>query len=643
MKDVIRLLPDSVANQIAAGEVIQRPAYVIKELVENAVDAGADDIRIFIKDAGRTLIQVTDNGCGMSETDARMAFERHATSKIRNADDLFTLHTMGFRGEALPSVCAISHVELRTRRAEDTIGTRLVINGSKVECQEPDVCEKGTTIMVRNLFFNVPARRKFLKSDNVELSNIMREFERLALVNTGVRMSIDTGSRTVELRKGNFRQRISDLWKGHLGAQLLPVEADTSIVKISGYISRPESARRRNALQYLIVNGRNIRHPYFHKAIMNCYESLIAAGTMPCYFIRFDVDPASIDVNIHPTKNEIKFDSESQIWSILTTAVKASLGKFAAVPSIDFDHDPVPVEPLNPGEEARKPTLDISSDYNPFDIPADFSIDSSFDAAQFSADDFPAPESFSPSTRSHTPATPSARGWDALYEGFMKQSVPQIPEQEPIPEPQPLPELMGELPEVTPVSLCLQYAGKYIITTTREGVVLIDQYRAHFKILYERFIKRAREGRTVTQTVMFPETLDVPLELQGAFADMEPRMRAAGFIFDADGDNRWLISGVPAILEQTSPSEVVLRILESACDGSEAYGSSSADPAEEMVCRIAAVMARSSAIKGGQRLRPEEMEEIVAGLFSLPDPAFTPNGHRIFTCLDEAAVAKLLP
>ena len=300
MSDVIRLLPDSVANQIAAGEVIQRPASVIKELVENAVDAGATDIRINVKDAGKTLIQIIDNGCGMSETDARMAFERHATSKIRRADDLFTLQTMGFRGEALPSICAISEVEVRTRTTDAPIGTRLVIVGSKVETQEPCVCDKGTCISVRKLFFNVPARRKFLKSDNVELSNIMREFERLALVNNQIRLSIDNGTRLIDLRAALFRLRIEDIWKNNLKSeQLLPVEVDTSLVRIEGFVSRPEFARRRNPLQFLIVNGRNMRHPYFHKAVLSCYDSLIATDTQPCYFLKFTVDPSSIDVNIH--------------------------------------------------------------------------------------------------------------------------------------------------------------------------------------------------------------------------------------------------------------------------------------------------------------------------------------------------------
>ena len=649
MNDVIRLLPDSVANQIAAGEVIQRPASVIKELVVNAVDAGADDIRITIKDAGRTLIQVSDNGCGMSETDARMAFERHATSKIRSADDLFSLHTMGFRGEALPSICAISMVEVRTRRDNDTIGTRLVINGSKVECQEPDMCGKGTTIMVKNIFFNVPARRKFLKSDNVELSNIMREFERLALVNTGVRMVIDTGAKVIDLRKASFRQRIADIWKGSLANHLIAVEADTSIVRISGFISRPEGARRRGAMQYLIVNGRNMRHPYFHKALTNCYESLIATDTQPCYFLKFEVDPASIDVNIHPTKNEIKFDNESQIWSILTAAVKASLGKNAAVPSIDFDHDAVPVEPLMPGEEAVMPETNLSSDFNPFTM-------ESASSPSFAA---------MPGNSGHSMLSPrsgssnTTKGWESLYSSFMAGSrhnarahestdsttsaampaaAPGVMERETV---------AAALPDMetdtAPPALCLQYALKYIVTTTREGVMIIDQHRAHLKILFERFINRARHKQSVTQKIMFPDTLEVPPELQSAFDEAMTGLTEAGFIFENEGNGRFAISGVPAMLEQTNPADTVLKLLESITDGSESYGLSSGNASEEMTRRIAYIMARSAAITRGRRLLPEEMENIVAELFSLPDPAFSPSGRRIFARLDEASILRMMP
>ena len=338
MSDVIKLLPDSVANQIAAGEVIQRPASVIKELVENAIDAQATHIQIILKDAGRTLIQIIDDGVGMSETDARLAFERHSTSKIRNADDLFTLHTMGFRGEALASIAAISQVELRTRRHDAQLGTRLVINASQCESQEPDMCPVGSNFMIKNIFFNVPARRKFLKSNQVELSNIVKEFEKLALINNEVEFTLmHNGNVMYKLMKGTFRQRIAALMGNNMDQQLLPVNIDTSIVKVQGYIGKPENARKRNALQFMFVNGRYMRHPYFHKAIMTAYEQLIPEGEQPNYFLRFSVDPQSIDVNIHPTKTEIKFEDEVPIWQILAAGVKETLGRFSEVPAIAVD------------------------------------------------------------------------------------------------------------------------------------------------------------------------------------------------------------------------------------------------------------------------------------------------------------------
>jgi DNA mismatch repair protein MutL len=343
MNDIIQLLPDSVANQIAAGEVIQRPASVVKELMENAIDAGATSIQVILKDAGRTLIQVIDNGKGMSMTDARLSFERHATSKIRKAEDLFSLHTMGFRGEALASIAAISQVELRTRREDDEVGTLICISGSAVERQESVSCPVGANFQIKNIFYNVPARRKFLKSNQTELSNIIAEFERVALVNPQVSFSLfNNENELLNLPSANLRQRIMNVFGKSLNQQLLSVEVDTSLISVTGYIGLPEAARKKNALQYFFVNGRYMRHPYFHKAVMQSYERLIPSGEMPNYFLYFHVDPANIDVNIHPTKTEIKFENESFIWQILSAAVKEALGKFSAVPSIDFDMTDAP-------------------------------------------------------------------------------------------------------------------------------------------------------------------------------------------------------------------------------------------------------------------------------------------------------------
>lgn len=627
MSDIIRLLPDSVANQIAAGEVIQRPAAVIKELVENAVDAGATDIRIYIKDAGRTLIQVVDNGKGMTETDARMAFERHATSKINSADDLFSLHTMGFRGEALPSICAISQVELKTRTESSNIGTRLVINASRVEEQEPCMCEKGTNIMVKNIFFNTPARRRFLKSDNVELSNIMREFERLALVNNNIRMSIDTGNRVLDLRAATFKQRIADIWKNNLDLHLLPVEVDTSLIKISGFVSRPEFARRRNPLQYLIVNGRNMRHPYFHKAIMNCYDSLIASDTQPCYFLKFTVDPGSIDVNIHPTKNEIKFEYEQEIWPILQASVKAALGKYGAVPSIDFNSEVLPVDPLPVGVNPTPPQLDIPDNYNPFVVERE-------DRRR---------EEFSQTPQQFRRRETVPHNWDSLYSDFMSRQpeegsfMNRQPAEESRLEVEREAQTYSSLPEMDtpeyPGAFCIQHAQRYIVTSSREGLMVIDQHRAHVRILYEEFMKRVSSGDQVSQTVMFPETISLDPAHQAALSEVEGELTRLGFNLEYSEESRWRLIGIPALLKTEEARDTVLRILDSVCEDGSNYGREGR-ASSDILGRLALVMARSAAIQGGTKLSESEMEHLVGELFSLPDPAYTPNGNPVFVVVD---------
>lgn len=611
MSDIIRLLPDSVANQIAAGEVIQRPASVIKELIENAVDAKATDIRVVIKDAGKTLIQVIDNGTGMSETDVRMAFERHATSKIQNASDLFTLRTMGFRGEALPSICAISEVEVTTRTADSKMGTRIIISGSKVILQEPCVCDKGSVVSVRKIFFNVPARRKFLKSDSVELANIMREFERLALVNNNLRMHIDTGSRKIDLSAATLRLRIEEIWKNNLKSEhLIPVDVDTSLVKIEGFISRPEYARRRNPLQYLIVNGRNMRHPPFHKAIVGCYDNLIASDTMPNYFIKFTVDPSTIDVNIHPTKNDIKFEFEQQIWTILASAVRTALGKYAAVPSIDFSVEALPVDPAHPTDATHAPSLDLKSDYNPF------------------------------------AAAPRPRGrveseWQKLYEcaggddNFQRrsqilsdgsagnESILHMGNEEDVPQ------------------LCIQLATKYIVTTTRDGLMIIDQHRAHVKILYEEYQARAARQEIISQRVLFPESVTLDSSQQAALRGVLDDLRRLGFTLEYESDTTWRVTSVPPLPPRTDARDVILRMLDSVADDSVHYGEE-ADVEESLHNRMALLMARSAAIRRGQRLSGAEMENIVSSLFALPDPAVTPDGKNVYALLDDSRIAGIL-
>lgn len=616
MSDIIHLLPDSVANQIAAGEVIQRPASVVKELVENAVDAGATQIDLVVRDAGRTLIQVIDNGKGMTPTDARMAFERHATSKITQSADLFTLSTMGFRGEALPSICAVSQVELRTCAKGASMGTILKISGSRVESQEAAVCAPGASFSVKNLFFNVPARRKFLKSDNVESGNIMREFERLALVNNDIGLSIDTGARKISLRPAPLKQRITDIWKNNLNLQLLPIDVETGIVKITGFISRPENARRRNALQFLIVNGRNMRHPYFHHAILECYERLIAADTQPNYFLKFEVDPATIDVNIHPTKNEIKFENEASIRPILTAAVRESLGKFAAVPSIDFNSDSLPVNPLRHPEGGKMPETVLNRGYNPF---------------------------------KHAPA--QSRDWEALYRGFTgdvggktsdilpDDGITVIPEVEfknaPLPGITRADEVMiGEYG-----ADCMQVAKKYIVTTARDGILVIDQYRAHVKVLYERFIRTAlTDARVESQRLLFAEKISLD-GVQGAVMEaMCPMLERLGFSLVPAGESgEWEIKAVPASIPNAgSASEFIYKLLEQPEADLEAMKE------EDRLATTALAAARASAVRRGDTMTVAEMEALMAELFALPDPGLTPYGAKVMTVITDDRLASLL-
>lgn len=652
MSDIIRLLPDSVANQIAAGEVIQRPASVIKELVENSIDAGATSVTIILKDAGRTLIQVIDDGCGMSDTDARLAFERHATSKISRADDLFSLSTMGFRGEALASIAAIAQVDLRTMLKGESVGTRLTISGSKVESQKPEACAPGSNLMVKNLFFNVPARRKFLKKDSVELSNIMREFERLALVNIGVDFTLISNDTTLHaLRRASLKQRISDLFGKSLGKQIIPVETDTSIVRINGFIGLPENARKRNPLQYFMVNGRNMRHPYFHKAIMQCYERLIPADEQPNYFINLTVDPETIDVNIHPTKNEIKFENEQPIWQILSAAVRESLGRFNAAPAIDFDVEDAPEIPAFVPDTSATHEVELDDSYNPFAqgsggarrvskmsaIADDQEPYSPFAPSGDTAD--------SPSFRTADPSAPrqpqtrrrssNFQDWEKLYDDFIKkrddgyasmvESKVNLPEAES--------ELEMESGEVT--SATLQLKNSYILTPSRDGLMVIDQHRAHKRILYETYLSKAREHTFVCQNTMFPETVELSAAQNAVLADIAPELENLGFSISPLGDNTWSIMGIPSILKDANPRDTLLGMIENITDSGE-------DLATGLQERLAMSMARSSAIKRGQALSAAEMDKLISDLFRLTSPGLTPEGNTVFTIIKLDDISKLL-
>ncbi len=629
MSDISRLLPDSVANQIAAGEVIQRPASVIKELVENSIDAGATSVTIILKDAGRTLIQVIDNGCGMSDTDARLAFERHATSKIRKADDLFALSTMGFRGEALASIAAIAQVDLRTMLKGESIGTRLIINGSKVESQQPEACAQGSNLMVKNLFFNVPARRKFLKKDSVEMSNIMREFERLALVNIGVDFTLISNDVTLHsLRRASLKQRIADLFGRSLDKQIVPLDTDTSIVRINGFIGLPENARKRNQLQYLMVNGRNMRHPYFHKAIMQCYERLIPADVQPNYFVNLTVDPETIDVNIHPTKSEIKFENEQAIWQILTAAVRESLGRFNAAPAIDFDVDEAPEIPVFSPDSDADHEVELDEGYNPFAQPSHGTRTSSLSGG-FSS---PVREK-SESSMNFSHPSERFQDWEKLYDDFVKKRDDGYASM--VESKVNLSESELELDGEAPVSATLQLKNSYILTPSREGLMIIDQHRAHKRILYDSYLAKVREQAMVCQNAMFPEIIELSPAQNSVLTDIATSLEELGFAIAPLGDNSWSITGIPSLLNGVNPRDTLLGMIECITETGEELSASLHE-------RIALSMARSSAIKRGQALTSAEMDKLISDLFRLPTPARTPDGKTVFTIVNLDEIAKLL-
>lgn len=604
MSDLIHLLPDSIANQIAAGEVIQRPASVVKELVENAIDAGAGHIQVHIKEAGRTLIQVIDDGKGMSETDARMAFERHATSKISSADDLFSLHTMGFRGEALASIAAIAHVELRTRLKGSELGTRLLMAGSALQETEPDACTEGSIFSVKNLFFNVPARRKFLKSNETEFRNIINEFERIALVNPQVALSLYHNDVEIfNMPVSGLRQRIINVYGKGLNQKLLSVDAQSSLVTISGFVGRPDSAKKRGALQYFFVNGRFMKHAYFHKSVMQAYEQLIPTGEMPNYFIYFTLDPATIDVNIHPTKTEIKFENEQPIWQILMAATREALAKSSAIPSIDFDvEDAIDIPVYNkPTKEAvfnyKAPSVQVNSEYNPFDT-------SSAKKPEFD--------------------------WAKLYQGFEDDRASAF-QPEAYPEVRPS-EAIATLPEeelfaevLTP---CYQYKGRYIVTSLKSGLTLIDQHRAHVRILFEQYQASLHLRKGVSQQVLFPEVVEFTAAEAAILPTLLDDLSFVGFDLSNLGNDTYAINGLPSGVESLSPvalvKDIVNRAIETGCEVHE-----------EICDAIALSLARSAAIRPGKTLSAEEMDNLIATLFSCSTSNLTPDGKTILSQLTD--------
>ncbi len=610
MTDVIALLPDSVANQIAAGEVIQRPASVIKELVENAVDAGAKIINVLVVDAGRTSIQVIDDGCGMSMTDARLAFERHATSKIRQADDLFSLHTMGFRGEALPSIAAVAQVELRTRRQEDEVGTCLTLSGSHVVGQEPCSCAVGCSFLVSNLFFNAPARRKFLKTNATELNNIITAFERIVLVYPDISFTLHSnGQELMNLRSGSLRQRITDVYGRRYGQDLLPVGVETSLCRISGFVAKPEAARKKGVHEYFFVNGRYMKHPYFHKAVAQAYDRLIPAGAHVPYFIYFEVSPADIDVNIHPTKTEIKFENEQPIWQILTAAVHDAIGQFCEIPQIDFDTEGKPEIPV----------------YNPSALNAQ---PSSFNVQRSSFNSQPAYNPFR--------QKPSA-DWQRLYEG-----LPSADEQA-----EPAPSLFDEQCSTSNVQastlnsdispMHYQYKGRYIMTAVKSGLMIIDQYRADVRIRYERYMSQLVDAPSQTQRLLFPETVDLTPAEAALTPELLPALTAIGFELTPLGPVSYAVAGVPADIEGVDPVALLHDLF---ADGGDKPSLNS--NLSSLNSKLALNLARKAAISYGEVLSNDEMEALVNHLFACSDVNHTPDGKTILSILPQQEIERLM-
>lgn len=624
MSDIIRLLPDSVVNQIAAGEVIQRPASVIKELVENAIDAGAQHIDVLVTDAGKSSIQVIDDGKGMSETDARLSFERHATSKIREAADLFALRTMGFRGEALASIAAVAQVELRTCVEGEELGTKLVIAGSKVESQEAISCPKGSNFCVKNLFFNVPARRKFLKSNQTELSNILTEFERIALVNPNVSFTLyHNDAELFNLPAIQLRQRIMGVFGKKINQDLLSLDVDTTMVRVSGFVGRPESARKKGARQYFFVNGRYMRHPYFHKAIMDAYEHLIPVGEQVSYFIYFDVDPGNIDVNIHPTKTEIKFENEQAIWQILAAAVKETLGKFNAVPSIDFDTEGMPDIPAfesSPYAGIQPPKTTYNPDYNPFNTSA-----------------------VPPSSYSSKPS----RDWEQLYEGLEHHSSAQHI-QKSYPDDgdyftaasmeQPVTPTLYDHSEEAAMgeksSQHYQFKGRFILTSVKSGLMIIDQQRAHIRILYDQYLEQITRRQGASQGMLFPDIVQFPVSEVPVLQEIMEDLSYLGFELTDLGGGSYAINGIPSGIEGLNPVELIQSMVHTAME-------KGGKVKEEVQSNLALTLAKAAAIVPGQVLTNEEMNGLVDGLFAVATPNYTPDGKTVLSVLQEDELEKL--
>lgn len=608
MSSIIQLLPDHVANQIAAGEVVQRPASVVKELLENAVDAKATDIKLIIKDAGKSLVQVIDNGLGMSVTDARMCFERHATSKIRQAEDLFSLHTKGFRGEALASIAAIAHMEMKTKQDQEELGTHIVIEGSKFISQEVAVLPKGTSFAVKNLFFNIPARRNFLKSDTVEFRHVMDEFQRVALAHPNIHFTFyHNGSEMYNLPISNFRQRIVGIFSGKTNEKLVPVNEETEIISIQGFVCKPEFAKKNRGEQFFFVNDRFIKSGYLHHAVMAAYDGLLKDGSQPSYFLYLQVPPNTIDINIHPTKTEIKFDDEQALYAILRASIKHSLGQFNVAPILDFDRDANLDTPYHYKDlEGETPTIQVDGTFNPF---TDDKTNQHYSKSGSASS--PGSGSYSGYSKRVEPTA----SWESLYVGLETDSIESSPftfENEEVTS-----SLFNDEDVDQVIQKTYQIHKKYIVSPIKSGMVIVDQQRAHQRILYEQFLLNMTVNQASSQQLLFPLNLfytSVEMEL---IEELKPSLETTGFVFEDVQTDHVVISGIPVNITESEVSLVIEQLLSDLQDGIPASSYSQNDT-------IAKSMAKSLAVKTGSYLTEKEQDNLVNGLFACKDPNISP-------------------
>lgn len=597
MPDIIKLLSDSVANQIAAGEVIQRPASVIKELVENSVDAGSDEIFVIIKDSGKTLIQISDNGTGMSETDARLAFERHATSKISSANDLFAIRTKGFRGEALASIAAVAMVELKTRLHTNDTGIKIVINGSQVEKQEPCSCAPGSSFSVKNLFFNIPARRKFLKTDNTEMRHIINEFQKIALAHPAIRFILShNDSEIYNLPATNLRQRIIGIFGNQIRQDLITINTETSLINITGFIGKPENARKTYGEQFFFVNNRYMKHPYFHKAVAEAYQNILPPDSIPSYFIYMDADPATIDINIHPTKTEIKFEDERAIWQILMASVREALGRFNIVPSLDFENEALVDIPVAGSARTipEQPQIKVNLSFNPFDGEERVLSRSEF-TTSFSKE--------------------RTDGWQKLYSGIENNNPGT------------------SFDTIEARRKFFQIKNKYIVCQVKSGLMLIDQKRAHERILFERFQDYLNNNHAATQAEMFPVIVKLNPSDYLVLKEIEHELAMLGFMFEHNEGNGIKITGRPVSGSQADITEILEIFIEDYKSTQESLSSEAKD-------KVAASMASASAIPYGKNLEQIEMEEMFDNLFACKSPNYSPKGKPVINIITMEDIDK---